>query len=297
MYYQIRSYFKKHSVFEVEVPLIHQYTTTAVHIESFKLVDCLGYLQTSPEFFMKRLLAAGYGDIFTITKAFRRNETSLRHNPEFSLLEWYRIGFEEKEIMREVEVLLTEIIPVRGVMHLSYQQCFEDYIDINPHTVSYNKLRDITKSKTNLTSNNLSKDELLQWLMTDIIETRLAKEFPKQIVFINKYPTTQCELAAIGYDENHQLISRRFEVYWDGLELANGYFELTNAQQQKKRMSIDNNLRQHKNLEEIPIDNLLLLALPHMPSCSGVALGLDRLLQIQQGLSSVAETLCFPVEI
>lgn len=294
LYQQIRLFFQERNLLEVEVPLLHTSSITHLHLEPFSLVGETYYLQTSPELFMKRLLARGMGDIFTITKAFRHNEEGSQHNPEFSLLEWYRVQFDEWQLMDEVEQLLRRLLAIKAKVCFSYRHCFEEYLGIDPHRASSADLTKLAASMTSLKQSDLSGDALLGWLMEAVVQPSLQKEYPDSLVFIHDFPTSQCEMAQTATDRQGQLISRRFEAYYGGLELANGYFELADPNEQRQRMEQGNLKRQQAGLPTVPLDDHFLAGLASMPPCSGAAMGMDRLLQLQLGLPNIQETLLFP---
>lgn len=294
LYQRIRVFFAERNVLEVEVPLLHSCTHTAVHLQSFTVSPEGWYLQTSPEFFMKRLLAAGSGDIFTLCKAFRRCELGAHHNPEFSILEWYRCGYDEHQLMREVGELLALILSLHKVYYLSYQQLFEQSLGINPHHQTLKQLNMLIERQTSLQQSLPSIADALDWLQTYCVTTFFKQhKTPELLLFVYDFPTVRAELAQLGKNTKGQHIARRFEGYYDGYELCNGYFELNDSEQQWQRMHNDNKERQKVGLEQIAIDSEFVQILDELPSCSGVALGLDRLLQLQLKLSNIHQTLTF----
>jgi elongation factor P--(R)-beta-lysine ligase len=285
---KIRDFFAKRNVIEVETPLLSHSTNPAPHLNSFNIDDL--YLQTSPEFAMKRLLAADSGDIYQICKAFRKDELGRLHNPEFTILEWYRIEFNHYDLMNEVDEFLQLIINAHEAERFTYAQIFEDSFQVNPHTCNIEQLKSIAQ-ENNLTVSNLPDDldTWLQLLFTHLIEPKLGAENP---VFIYDFPESQAMLARVR-DENPKVASR-FEVYFKGIELANGFHELNNIQEQRKRFMQDLDKRQELSLSPIPLDENFLAALPDLPDCSGVALGIDRLLLLAADSSSLNDNLCYP---
>jgi lysyl-tRNA synthetase class 2 len=285
---KIRDFFAKRNVIEVETPLLSHSTNPAPHLNSFSFNDL--YLQTSPEFAMKRLLAAGSGDIYQICKAFRKDEIGRLHNPEFTILEWYRIGFNHHDLMDEVNDFLKLIINAPEAQRFTYQEIFEIFLKNNPHTSSVGQLKSIAK-KNNLSISGLSDDydTWLQLLFTHLIEPELGLECP---VFIYDFPESQAMLARVHGERSR--VASRFEVYFKGIELANGFHELNDAQEQRKRFMLDATKRQGLNLPPIPLDENFLAALSNLPDCAGVALGIDRLLLLAVDASLLNDVLCYP---
>lgn len=273
---RIREFFAARGVLEVETPLLSHAAVTDVHLHSLK-THCknLGdlYLQTSPEYAMKRLLAKGSGSIYQICKAFRDDEIGRLHNFEFTILEWYQIGFNHHQLMGEVDELLQTILSCAKGVYYSYQEIFEKFLHINPHKVDVKTLQDCAHAhKLNIKIDD--KDTWLQLLMSEIIEPKL-----KNVVFVYDYPASQAALAKIRH--NKFSVAERFEVYVDGIELANGFHELQDAREQRQRFLDDLKKREKLDYPGVPIDEDLLGALEHgMPACAGVALGIDRLIML-----------------
>ncbi len=275
----IRSFFKEKEVVEVETPLLSQGTVTDVHLEAFSCrydflindkTDNELYLQTSPEFAMKRLLASGYGCIYQISKAFRYEQAGRYHNPEFSILEWYRIGFDHFQLMSEVSELLQAVLSCKPATRISYQEAFLRYLQIDPLETS------LTELKQALADNNVAgdwitqetdADTLLQVLFSECIESQIGQDAP---CFIYHYPSSQSALAKISKADNR--VAERFECYFKGVELANGFHELTNASEQLARFEQDNLVRHKSAKVEKPVDQRLVAALSSgLPHCAGVA--------------------------
>ncbi len=296
---KIRCFFEKRNVLEVETPLLYHSTATDPHLESFKTTlhssgPCLSksvYLQTSPEFPMKRMLAAGYGSIYQMGKVFRNNECGSKHNPEFTMLEWYRVGMTYHSLMDEIDELLDLILKTKPADRISYRKLFESYVGINPHTATHTVLKKLAiQHGIDLQSDQEETKSLwLDLLLTHLIEPELGSQKP---IFIYDYPADQAALAKIRMEENYA-VGERFELYYQGMELANGYQELSHPQEQRIRFEQDNAIRKSKNLEIIPIDELLLQALASLPFCAGVALGVDRLICIALGKKHIADVLSF----
>lgn len=276
---KIRKFFDDRGVLEVITPLIRQTASTNPYIKPIKAG--FGYLQTSPEYAMKELLANGSGCIYQICKAFRDDEVGSKHNIEFTMLEWYRVGFNLEDLIAELEEFFINIAGVSKVVKLSYKQVFKKILNFDPFNfkkydnnflialiLEYKKIINLTENQLT----NLSRDDLLNIIFGFLIEPSL-----NDFVIIYNYPETQAELAKIE-TVNGVKVAKRFEIYYKGLELANGYYELQDKDEQLARFERDCKTRQQLGLEEIAIDVKLLSALDKgLPECSGVALGVDRL--------------------
>ncbi len=304
---QIRGFFAAQQVLEVETPVLSGAANTDPQIESFttnlsgsgKAPGRTLYLQTSPEFPMKRLVAAGSGPIYQICRAFRQGETGRYHNPEFTLLEWYRPGFNLHRLMNEVEqlarLLLEPHMELDNSERLSYQQAFEHYAGLNPHHASIKQLvgcaqRHGTGNVTGLAEDD--RDGWLNLLMSHIIQPQLGQQ---RLTFVFDYPASQAALARIR--PGNPSVADRFELFLNGVELANGFHELTDATEQRNRFVSELQQRTLAGKPAVPIDEQLLSALENgLPDCAGVAMGLDRLLMFASGVTTLGETLCFPID-
>jgi len=239
---------------------------------------------------MKRLLAAGSGPIYQLGRAFRDGEAGARHNPEFSLLEWYRPDFDHHQLMDEVLALVGEVLGEKPVTRFSYRDLFRYYVDIDPFTAPINILEEIARSKVDLSFTSAERDLWLDLILSHIIEPELAT---LGMCFVHDYPASQAALSRIAVVDGVE-VGQRFELYVDGMELANGYCELTDPVEQRARFETDNEQRRERGQPERPIDELLLAAMEHgMPPSSGVALGIDRLLMLVTGVSDIREVLAF----
>ena len=297
----VRRFFSEKAVLEVDTPLLSHSSVTDLHLASVTAqLNLPGYtsvknmyLQTSPEFAMKRLLASGSGSIYQIAKCFRDGERGKRHNPEFTMLEWYRPGFKLQGLMDEVAELLLLVVNLPVPEKITYQQAFQRYLNIDPHRDSDEILSQLAKEKTGICGDDLSRDDCLDLLLTHCIEPKLGCEKP---VFMTEYPASQASLAKVK-ERDGVLLAQRFELYVNGLELANGYDELVDADEQLQRFEADNEARKAHDLPEIPVDYNLVEALKSgLPECSGVALGLDRLQMVIQGAKCIDEVISFAVE-
>ena len=291
----VRAFFAERDVLEVETPLLCTAGVTDPAIEPFivtrgEALDAPRFLQTSPEYAMKRLLAAYSEPIFQIAKAFRDGEAGARHNPEFTMLEWYRPGFDHHALMDEVAELVVYCLGDRPVHRLSYRELFERELSIDPLTATPEELASLAREHADTGSMEGNRNLWLDLLMTHIVEPRLAE---RGACFVYDYPASQAALSRIVEEEGAR-VGQRFELYVDGIELANGYCELTDAKEQRARFEADNALRKERGQEERPIDEALLAAMQKgLPECSGVALGLDRLLMLSVGADTLSDVLNF----
>jgi len=291
IYRQVRAFFDERGCLEVDTPLLSPSTNTDVNIESIK-ASSLGktlYLQTSPEFAMKRLLAAGSGSIYQICHAFREGEKGRRHNPEFTLLEWYRIGFDYEQLMDEIECLIDNLSGKSNqYQRISYRQLVLEHISVDIDKVELLELqKKIDSLVPGTRSIELGFDQCLDILISLVIAPEM-----KGYVFIYDYPVSQAALARVK--TINPAVAERFELFYDGLELANGFSELCDSSQQRQRFEGDNNRRLVAGVEPYPIDELLLSALNSgLPECAGVAIGLDRLLMVLLDKESIDQVLSF----
>lgn len=305
----IRGFFHARNVLEVETPSLSTHTVTDPYLEAMSTQHTEPgashstplYLQTSPEYAMKRLLAAGSGDIFQICKAFRDDEVGRLHNPEFTMLEWYRVGFDMQALIDEVAALLVAVLPITEVEQFSYSELFEGLLSFNPHTIQMTELLAYCKSygladyvqslQANMqTSNNqiLLKDSLLQVIFNQQIEAKIGNCKP---AIVTHFPASQASLATLSSSGQ---TANRFEVYFKGIELANGFNELTEASEQQFRFAQDNAKRKVLGLSLKAIDSNFLAALSYgLPACSGVAIGVDRLVMLASNKTSVGEVISF----
>ncbi len=289
----IRVFFNDRGYLEVETPILARYGITDVYLSNIQAFfrDKTYYLQTSPEYHMKRLLAAGSGPIFQLAKVFRDDELGRWHNPEFTMLEWYQLGLDHHGLMDEMDLLLQQVINSPPMIRQTYQQVFIEMCDLDPIVSSVADLQDalVRFNLLNvLPGNEQDRDQYLFLLMSEVIEPALAEQYQAPIA-IYGYPISQAALAKVSNG-----VADRFEVYYRGIELANGFHELTDPSLQLARFTEDNCIRQKKDQAVVEIDTYLLRALEHgLPACSGVALGIDRLVAIALGASSLADCLAF----
>lgn len=286
MYQTIREYFLQRAVLEVETPLLCTAPVADPNITPMQVEQ--RWLHTSPEYAMKRMLCAGYGDIYQICKVFRDGEAGRRHNPEFSMLEWYRVGWSHRQLMDEVAELLQLLLAARFAelpcLHLTYAQAFNTYAQLNVHNCSDAEIAQRGQQLANADL-ELDRDGWLDIIISHQIEPALPHN---TLVFIDQFPASQAALAQLTKDEHGVLVAQRFEVFFNGMELANGYQELTDAQQQLQRF-------QHElRGTQRPHDAHLIAALEHgLADCAGVALGLDRVLLHLLEAEHIAQVVSF----
>ena len=303
---QIRAFFLAKNVIEVDTPLLSHATVTDPHLDAFvthfnysKASHCdesvALYAQTSPEFAMKRLLASGYGCCYQICKAFRHEQHGRYHNPEFTMLEWYRVGFDHFKLMDEVAALMSLILGCQQVERISYQALFIRELAIDPLTADKAELIKLITSHNKL-SDWLEQEEcidtLLQFIMAELIEPTIGKDIP---CFVYDFPASQASLAKISSQDRR--VAERFECYFKGIELANGFHELIDVEQQKLRFEHDNEVRAQLGKSKQAIDNNFISALANgIPACAGVALGIDRLIMLALSASKIDQVITFPIE-
>ena len=300
---RIRRFFAEAGVMEVETPIASRAATTDPSLHSLRTGwSGLGaraqtlYLHTSPELPMKRLLAGGSGPIFQVCKVFRDGERGRLHHPEFSLLEWYRPGLGYRDLMSEVADLIRYALdrPELGTELISYRELFLDHLGLDPLSADLETLRRAAEVIPGSRSLDLERDAWLDLLLSHRIESGLGRGC---LTFVYDYPPTQAALSRVRQDADADPIAERFELYLEGIELANGFQELTNPLEQRRRFALDMQKRLASGLDRFPVDEEFLAALEAgMPEAAGVALGLDRLLMIATGSKHVDEVLTFPVE-
>lgn len=289
---RIRQFFIVRAYLEVETPIMARYGVTDLYLSNIK-AQFRGQdfsLQTSPEYHMKRLLAAGSGPIFQLAKVFRDDELGRWHNPEFCLLEWYQLGIDHFALMDEVDALLGVLLNCAPMRRMTYEQAFLEVCQFNPFTASLLDMQNCLEAYdlgTVLARNEQDRDQYLFLLMSHVVEPALGKESTPVAVY--HFPPSQAALARIVDG-----VAERFEVYYKGVELANGFHELTDALAQKKRFEHDQLLREHQGLPHVHEDKHLLAALEYgLPPCSGVALGVDRLIALALNQNSLSDVLAF----
>jgi lysyl-tRNA synthetase class 2 len=300
IFYQIREFFRIRNVLEVDTPILGGAGVSDPHISNlvtqyhhfYKENETkIRYLQTSPEYAMKRLLASGSDSIYQMGKVFRDEACSVQHQSEFTLLEWYRVGWSEEALIEEVKNIVSLVLGEQVWVTVTYHELFKKTLNINPHNISLDELQNISKQHINHDFNFTDKDQWLDLLFTHIVEPALKK---MGRVIVTQYPSSQASLAKTFKNKQGEWVSKRFEVYVHGIELANGYEELQDAQEQRVRFNKDQVKRKALNLEEATIDEYLLAAMESgLPDCSGVALGVDRLIMLCVNASHIAHVVPF----
>ena len=295
----IRGFFAARGVLEVETPVLSVAANPEPNIEPF--VTAFGghvahgprarWLRPSPEFALKRLLAAGVGDCYELGRVFRNGEAGRRHNPEFTMLEWYRVGWDYQRLAQETIELVRELARAGGreveVVTCTYRELFERELGLDPLLAPVERLREALGA-VRVDPTGLERDDWLDLLMSHRLQPRFA---PERITLVRDFPATQAALARIRDDAVP--VAERFELYLGGEELANGYQELTAAGEQRARFVRDNARRRARGQREVPLDEALLAALPQLPPCAGVALGVERLLMWLAGSDDIADVLTF----
>lgn len=296
----IRDFFARRDVLEVETPIMSAAGNTEPNIQGFQTrftghVDAgspVRWLRTSPEYPLKRLLAAGVGDCYELGRVFRNGEAGGRHNPEFTMLEWYRLGWDHHQLIDETISLVQASLQLVGrepasVRIVSYRQLFIDGIGLDPFDASEAELR-AGLGDVGIQPDGLNRDDWLDLLMSHRIQSLFAAN---AITVIHDWPASQAALAKIRPGEPP--LAERFELYLGPVELANGYHELNDAIEQRQRFARDLAIRHGRGAELPPLDEHFLAALPQLPACAGVAVGVDRLLMALTGTSRIADVLAF----
>jgi lysyl-tRNA synthetase class 2 len=305
VYRLIREFFFARGVMEVETPILSNAGNTDPNIESFQL-EFNGpapagagtrWLRTSPEFPLKRLLASGIGDCYELGRVFRNGEFGRKHNPEFSMLEWYRVGWTHLELIEECVTLVQKVFSLTDsellVERTSYHDLFARHFGFNPHVASTEQVRATVTDKVSIDTQGLQRDDLLDLLLSHVIEP----SFPdNQLTVIVDFPASQCALARVR-TENGLAIAERFELYVGGFELANGYHELTDASEQRTRFEADLQKRRLSGKNLPALDERLLAAMPELPPCAGVAMGLDRLMMRLLDKKAMADVIGFDFSV
>lgn len=295
---QIRQYFADESVLEVDAAVLSQCAVSDPFIDSLQ-VNFRGhphaevepcYLQTSPEYAMKRLLAAGMGSIYQMAKVFRNGEEGRFHNPEFTMLEWYRLGYDDQQLMDDVERLVCAVLGLGGIRRCTYQQIFQEKLNIDIQSADTAELAALTRRHIDVQMDDDDRDGWLNLMMSHLIEPMLKDE----AVFVYDFPASQSALARIKRNAEGEPVAARFELYIGGMELANGYHELTDAAEQARRLQADQQMRTQLGLPNRPLEQRLVGALQAgLPDCAGVALGVDRLVMLALNAPHIEQVIPF----
>lgn len=297
IYTKIRQFFAKRNVLEVQTPILSQYGNTDIFLQSVSAnVAILDkpktyYMHTSPEFAMKRLLASWQVPIYQICSVFRDNEIGKRHNVEFTMLEWYRPHFSLEQLTQELNDLISELFGYPVIFdHYRYTDAFMDFVKIHPFNASCDTLRAIAQDNGIMIDMGDDHQGWLDLLFSHLVEPHLGKDLP---TVIYDYPVATASLAKTATDQNGNTVAKRFELYINGLEIANAYDELADGQALRLRFDHDNLQRKQHGLPIMPIDEQLLKACDDLPACSGIAVGLDRLIMSLTGAKDVASVVTF----
>ncbi|MHB1142143.1 MAG: EF-P lysine aminoacylase EpmA [Sulfuricaulis sp.] len=303
-----RAFFSARGVLEVETPALSGAATTDPALASFA-TRYTGprfpqgqtlYLHTSPEFPMKRLLAAGSGSIYQICKVFRDGEAGRQHNPEFTLLEWYRVSFDHHRLMDETGELVMDLLApplsLQPPERLTYREAFQRHAGLDPFAASADEFGQAARMHGISVSPELVSEQApgawLDLLLTHVVEPKLGQ---RRLTFIYDYPASQAALARI--QPGNPPVAARFELYLNGIELANGFHELADVDEHRRRFERQLHARKTGKLPAVPMDERLLAALAHgLPDCAGVALGFDRLVMLACGARTINDVLTFPLE-
>jgi lysyl-tRNA synthetase class 2 len=295
-----REFFAARGVVEIETPILSAAGNTEPNIESFSATFAgpinagarERWLRTSPEFPLKRLLAEGFGDCYELGRVFRNGEAGGSHNPEFTLLEWYRVGFDHRRLALECAQLVRTALALvqrdANVTTTSYRDWFRDRLGLDPFSADEHALRAPLR-EFSINPDGLTRDDWLDLLVTHCLQPALPDD---AITIVYDFPASQCSLARIN--AGHPPVAERFELYLGHSELANGYHELNDAVEQRERFRRENALRLERGQRELPLDEKLLAVLDELPDCAGVALGVDRLLMCLLGMDDIRAVLAFP---
>lgn len=298
-----RDFFEQRNVLEVDTPILSRFAVSDPQIESVEVSLALEsesswFLQTSPEYCMKRLLSAGYPDIYEICKVFRDGESGRHHQPEFTMVEWYRLDFTLKEMMQEtvefINCVIDEDRMTKPPVFLRYAQAFADFAGVDCSTVDAATLADLLEADDDLrTSLGDQRDDWRNLLLAE----KVSSQFPAdRLTVLHHYPASQAALARICPDDAS--VADRFEIFAGPLELANGYVELLDPDEQMQRFEVDQNRREQFGRPRRPIDDEFVAALKSgLPPCAGVAVGFDRLHMLNEGIDDIRLTLNFPIEL
>jgi lysyl-tRNA synthetase class 2 len=285
MFQKARIFFSERNVLEVDCPALSRSASIDLHIDVMKVTiknDQISYLHTSPEYGMKRLIAAGMRDIYQISHVFRDGEIGPLHNPEFTMAEWYRLGIRLDEMVAETLDFIRLFLGDLPHRSMNYRQVLKQHLEIDYLTASFSQLLDRAKSyglDLPKDASTWDRDTLLQLLVSFCIEPQLGND---ELFVLNYFPASQAALSKTISLPDGECVACRFEVYYRGIELANGYHELTDAVEQRKRFETSNRARRDAGKDILKIDEHFLKAVElGLPDCCGVAVGFDRLMMLK----------------
>lgn len=292
---RVRGFFQQRGFLEVETPLASAEAIPEGHIELCSIDGGKRWLQASPEMHHKRLLCAGAGPIFEVTKSFRGHEQGRKHNPEFTILEWYQPGGVLEDAVRLTAALLADLLGAPPVRRTTYREAFARALGCDPYAASIDELKSLVAERAPAEVEPFDSDDRDEWLnvlLALCVEPLLGAEAPEALC---EYPATQAALASTKVDGAGVHVAQRFEVYWRGMELANGYEELTDAAELRRRLDLANTQRVAAGWPAVPMPERLLaeMADPGLPDCCGVAIGFDRLVMLATGAQTISEVRAF----
>jgi len=300
LYATLRAFFAERGVLEVETPILSAAGNSDPNIESFRTTFAghveagvaRRWLRTSPEFPLKRLLAEGLGDCYELGRVFRNGEAGRTHNPEFTMLEWYRVGIDQRVLASEVQDLVAMAMALVGRSVVRRTICYRDWfraaLGLDPFLASNTELQQAL-GNVRIDGQGLVRDDWLDLLVTHRLQPRLDADVA---LVVHDFPASQCALARV-VERDGVCVAERFECYLGRRELANGYHELNDAREQRRRFEADLAVRRARGQAEVAIDLRLIAALPQLPDCAGVALGIERLLQAMLGADDLGDVLAY----
>jgi lysyl-tRNA synthetase class 2 len=290
---RLREFFSTRGFIEVETPLVSSEIIPELHIEP---LEAGGFLQASPELHMKRLLAAGAKAIFQVTRSFRAGERGQLHNPEFTIVEWYRVGDNMQAGMELLDELMQTMLGTPPAMRTSYAEAFERHVGLSPHTATNDELAAALATMVSAPANldRAGRDEWLNLLLATRVEPKLGRDRPE---IIYHYPASQASMANVVRSPDGHEVAERFELYYGGVELANGFHELCDVAEQRRRFETVNAARVADGRPALPLPESLLAAMERgLPACTGCALGFDRLAMLAVGTESIDDVIAFPAD-